>query len=143
MLGEKKKRRYAHTQDERSIPSSVQNNTVAIFSVNSNKTMRQLSLRKSQGNAKKQTNKKKTKTAFTSVQQALKTREKCETEELPEACVQALMSVQKPGVSGCPCFRCCPVGVLVSPRPPPHHSRRCLSGTRPRRGSCRCCLEWA
>lgn len=28
--------------------------------------------------------------------------EKCGTEELPEACVQALMSVQKPGVSQSP-----------------------------------------
>lgn len=41
----------------------------------------------------------KNKTAFTSIRQALKTSEKCKTEELPEACMQALMSVQKPGVS--------------------------------------------
>lgn len=41
------------------------------------------------------------------------------------------------------CFRRCPVGVLVSPQSPPHHSRRRTSGTRPHRGSCRCCWEWA
>lgn len=35
----------------------------------------------------------------TSVPQARKTSDECENEELPEACVQALMSVQKPGVS--------------------------------------------
>lgn len=44
----------------------------------------------------------KIKTAFTSIWKALKTSEKHKTEELPEACVQALMSVQKPGVSDRP-----------------------------------------
>lgn len=38
----------------------------------------------------------------TSIPQALKTSDKCENEELPEACVQALMSVQKPRVPQCP-----------------------------------------
>lgn len=40
-------------------------------------------------------------------------------------------------------FRCCPVGFLVSPPPLPHHRQHHLSGTQPRRGSCRCCWEWA